>query len=241
MDCLDSCATSPVSPTASAPGREGNLIFQQRPGQAVLLKKPQLRVPIIGLTSRARWKGFQKSTWSCNTSSNSVSSGESSSDDNSAHLDGNYWKTGVFIPQLLLLVCTAGTEQGVHPILAKNHHEARVPFHYSNCKDPPGIHMLWKLSERVLDGYFVDIFPFSSQKVMLAKEISWGTTECSFQNWHGLYHIHEPLSSWAWLPLHIQSMAMLNMMRLFKNGYHIISFTTGISLIKFGRLLLAHI
>ncbi|KAL8207524.1 UNVERIFIED_CONTAM: hypothetical protein K2H54_057481 [Gekko kuhli] len=88
------------------------------------------------------------------------SSGESASDEDSTHAKGDYWEKGAHIPSLPPWAWKRrGEGAGPGEVWGSELQDASRAFPaFSDAEDPPGIHLPRKIRERILDGYYVDIF-----------------------------------------------------------------------------------
>lgn len=109
---------------------------------------------------RSGQQGSHHSTRSREVSDASLTSGESSSDEDAAHADGNYWAAGALVPGLpaWLHKWRVGGGSASGEVWGNRAPSGLPPLRYSDRDEPPGIHLSCKLRNRVLDSFYVDLF-----------------------------------------------------------------------------------
>ena len=138
----------------------------------------------------------------------SPSSGESSSDEeeNGAQAEGRYWLRGAFVPALPPWVAERRADTKLF-LEEESRSGSNIvpPSPHTDSDDPPGEHMLRKVRERALDGFYIDVFTLLKPDVVVpstgsrydrhSKKVP--ARERSFSNW-----LRGSLNSCGLSPLH---------------------------------------
>ncbi|KAL8219518.1 UNVERIFIED_CONTAM: hypothetical protein K2H54_026194 [Gekko kuhli] len=124
------------------------------------------------------------------------SSGESASDEDSTHAKGDYWEKGAHIPSLPPWAWKRrGEGAGPGEVWGSELQDAsRAIPAFSDAEDPPGIHLPRKIRERILDGYYVDIFSLLKPD---NEEVFMGVVISSYpeRGWHLVNHMANVLKA----------------------------------------------
>ncbi|KAL8221468.1 UNVERIFIED_CONTAM: hypothetical protein K2H54_068173 [Gekko kuhli] len=169
----------------------------------------QARSPARAKKRHAKHRRTSRSAHTRVRTDSSSSSGECTSDEDTVHADGNYWRAGALVPGLpawLHKRRAKGEQDSSSVWVSEESQGALPPSQYSDIDDPPGIHLLRKLRERVLDGYYVDIFSLLKPEGEAGKtgpgqekkRGSKGSPERSFQNWLKGYTVYMSLVAAAY-------------------------------------------
>lgn len=149
----------------------------------------------------AKWRKSRRASYTKGSSESSSSSGESS-DEDSVHKNGSYWKVGAKIPGLPSWISkrreadapSAGRIWG-----GDRGTSGRSRHQLEDYEDPPGLHLSRKVRERILNGYFIDLFALlkpqpgeTGTKRDKKGEVK-GRAERTFQNWLEGYTVYMTL------------------------------------------------
>lgn len=152
---------------------------------------------------KAKKRKGRRSGWSRDYRDSSTSSGESSSEDNDAYRDGEYWNVGAKVPGLPSWIARQRSPDAnaVSAIWgAQQHTDGHVPCRLQDFEDPPGVHLSRKVRERILNGFYVDLFtllkPEESGKTGTKRDkkgVVKGSAERNFNNWLSGYTVYMSL------------------------------------------------
>lgn len=134
----------------------------------------------------------------------SSSSGEFLSNEDSAHRDGDYWKAGVKLPGLLFWISRRRKpdSKAASEVCGANQPcGGLMSCRIQDFEDPLGVHLPRKVRERILDGFYVDIFTLLKLDIKVAKKgtkkdkkgaAKW-SMELNFNNWMAGYTVYMTL------------------------------------------------